>query len=70
MIGLEMDPKVVGIQAKLISRCFDNGLLVYPSVGGPEGKDENSILIAPPFIISKEDAERLLDLLEKSIRQL
>lgn len=70
MIGLEMDPKVVGIQAKLISRCFDNGLLVYPSVGGPEGKDENSILIAPPFIISKEDTERLLDLLEKSIRQL
>lgn len=70
MIGLELNPEAAGAQARLISYCFSNGLLVYPSVGGPEGKDENSILIAPPFIISQEESERLLDLLEKSIRQL
>lgn len=70
MLGLELDPSVSGLQNNLISQCFTNGLLVYPSVGGPQGKDENSILIAPPFIISERDTESLVDLLEKSLRRL
>lgn len=67
LLGIEFDPARKGFQAVLIDRCFENGLLVYPSVGGPEGKDENGILIAPPFIISKTEVEELLGILEAAI---
>ncbi len=67
MLGVEFDPAQKGHQAKLIDRCFQNGLLVYPSVGGPEGKDENGILIAPPFIITRTECDILLERLVKSL---
>ena len=70
LIGLEFDPTIKGFQTKLIERCFQNGLLVYPSVGGSEGIDENGILIAPPFIISTQEATELLDKLEQSLKEI
>lgn len=66
LLGVEFDP-VRKFQATLIDRCFENGLLVYPSVGGPEGKDENGILIAPPFILDSSGAKELLEKLEGAI---
>jgi 4-aminobutyrate aminotransferase-like enzyme len=67
LLGVEFDPALKGYQAKLIDRCFDNGLLVYPSVGGTEGKDENGILISPPFIISRTECDLLLEKFVKSM---
>jgi adenosylmethionine-8-amino-7-oxononanoate aminotransferase len=69
MLGVEFNPAQKGFQAKLIDRCFENGLLIYPSVGGPEGKDENGILIAPPFIITRSECDILLDKLVKSLEE-
>ena len=70
MMGMEFDPGVKGFQAKLIERCFQNGLLVYPSVGGKEGKDENGILISPPFIITKSQVDELIEKLSKSLNEV
>lgn len=67
MLGVEFDPAQKGFQARLIDRCFENGLLVYPSVGGPEGKDENGILITPPFIITRTECDLLLEKLVDSL---
>jgi adenosylmethionine-8-amino-7-oxononanoate aminotransferase len=70
MIGVEFDPAMKGLQSKLIDQCFNNGLLVYPSVGGPYGKDENGILISPPFIINQQETDELLAKLEQSLREV
>jgi len=69
MMGMELDPVVKGFQAKLINRCYENGLLVYPAVGGKEGKDENGILISPPFIIAKNQADELIEKLSHSLKE-
>lgn len=69
LMGMEFVPEMKGQQAKFIERCFDNGLLVYPAVGGPEGKDENGILISPPFIITRSEADELLQKAEQSLIQ-
>lgn len=67
LLGMEFDPSVKGFQAKFIQRCFEHGLLVYPAVGGPEGKDENGVIISPPFIISRLEVDELLEKMEKSL---
>ena len=70
MLGVEFDPTRKGIQQNLIERCFQNGLLIYPSVGGSEGKDENGILISPPFIISRNEVDELLSKLDQSLNEI
>lgn len=70
MIGMEFEPTIKGLQAKFIEKCFKNGLLVYPAVGGAFGKDENGILIAPPFIINEKETDELLEKLEKSLKEI
>jgi len=69
LVGLEFNPAIKGLQARVIKRCFENGLLVYPSMGGTEGADECGLLIAPPFIIQSAEVAELLEKLEQSIRQ-
>ncbi len=69
MLGIEFDPAQKGFQARLIDRCFENGLLVYPSVGGLEGKDENGILITPPFIITRKECDLLLEKIVESLEK-
>jgi adenosylmethionine-8-amino-7-oxononanoate aminotransferase len=68
-LGVEFDRSKKGFQAKLIEECFNNGLLVYPSVGGPEGIDENGILVSPPFIINKTETDELLEKLSRSMAE-
>lgn len=70
MLGMELGVGAPGLQGKIIDRCFENGLLVYPAVGGKAGTDENGLLIAPPYIITKAEAEELLERLETSMGQV
>ncbi len=69
LLGVEFDPQAKGFQAKLIERCYQNGLLVYPAVGGKEGTDENGILVSPPFIISKQESDELLEKFTTSLKE-
>ena len=70
LMGIEFDRRQKGMQTRFIERCFQNGLLVYPAVGGPHGTDENGILISPPFIISQEEADELLDKFAQSLKEV
>jgi len=70
LMGVEFDSSLLGLAARCIDLCYENGLLVYPSVGGKEGKFENGILVAPPFIITKEQMNVLLQKLENAFEKL
>lgn len=70
MMGVEVDASISGLQSRIIDQCFKNGLLVYPAVGGPYGKDENGILISPPFIINQQETDELLDKLDQSFKEV
>lgn len=70
MIGVEFTPTVKGLQNKFIDKCFKNGLLVYPAVGGTYGKDENGVIVSPPFIISQEESDELLQKFDQSLNEV
>ena len=70
MLGFEFNPSIKELQNKFINTCFQNGLLVYPAVGGEYGKDENGILIAPPFIITGKECDELIEKLDGSLKQV
>ena len=70
MMGLEFTPSIKGLQNKFIDTCFQNGLLVYPAVGGAYGKDENGIIVSPPFIITQEESDELLQKFDQSLKEV
>ncbi len=58
------------IHAKIKSQAMQNGLLVYPSGGTIDGRQGDHILLAPPFIATREDIDAIVEKLASSIRQV
>ena len=58
------------VNEKIASDCFKNGLITYPGGGGIDGFHGDHILLAPPFIITEEEIDEMVDMLEKSILKI
>jgi adenosylmethionine-8-amino-7-oxononanoate aminotransferase len=57
------------LHAGLKAAAFANGLLVYPMGGTIDGRQGDHILLAPPFIATESDLDRIVELLAVSIDQ-
>ena len=57
------------LHAALKAAAFANGLLVYPMGGTIDGRQGDHILLAPPFIATESDLDRIVELLAVSIDQ-
>lgn len=56
------------VQEKIVERCFEKGLILVPGVSGNvDGILGDQVQITPPFIISKEVVDELIDILEESV---
>ncbi|WCK54966.1 aspartate aminotransferase family protein [Aneurinibacillus sp. Ricciae_BoGa-3] len=55
---------------RLIARAFENGLLIYNAAGGINGQAGDATIVAPPFVITREQIDRLISLLDQSICEL
>jgi adenosylmethionine-8-amino-7-oxononanoate aminotransferase len=60
------DPKLK-LNALIGSRAFEKGLITYPGGGGADGVRGDHILLAPPFIITEEQIDRLVGILDDAI---
>ncbi|MDR7072293.1 aspartate aminotransferase family protein [Fictibacillus barbaricus] len=58
------------VTERLLSICFEKGLLVYPAVGGVTGFSGDSILVSPPLIITKEQVNDIIDILDHAVGEL
>lgn len=63
------DPKLK-LNALIGTRAFDKGLITYPGGGGADGIRGDHILLAPPFVITEEQIDRLVDILDESIAEI
>jgi len=52
------------------NRAFDKGLISYPGGGGADGVNGDHILLAPHFIITEEQIDRLVAILDESIEEI
>ena len=61
--------KEINFTKRVVDKCMENGLIVYPSRGFIDGVLGDSVIISPPFIISDEEMEKLVSIFEKSVRE-
>ncbi|CAH2213332.1 aspartate aminotransferase family protein [Tepidibacter aestuarii] len=62
-MGLMLGIKLNIDKSKLISKCFEKGLLLV-------GAGENVVRILPPLNVSKEDIDKFLDILDEALNEL
>ncbi len=58
------------VNLQVANRAFQQGLITYPGNGGVDGIHGDHILLAPPFTITEEQIDEMVDILEGSIAQV
>jgi adenosylmethionine-8-amino-7-oxononanoate aminotransferase len=61
-----IDPEL-RTHSKIKAEAMARGLLVYPMGGTIDGRQGDHVLIAPPFISSAADIDRIVDILAPAI---
>ena len=54
----------------LAARCFENGLVVYPGTGCATGTEGDLVMVAPPLVITEDQIEELVGILEGALTVL
>ncbi|MDQ0882462.1 aspartate aminotransferase family protein [Peribacillus sp. V2I11] len=60
----------VGLTTRLVNKAFTKGLLIYPAAGAIEGIAGDAVILSPPLIITNEEIDRLVKILEASLAEL
>ncbi|WP_057913066.1 aspartate aminotransferase family protein [Peribacillus muralis] len=59
-----------GVTARLVDKAFAKGLLIYPAAGAIEGIAGDAVIVSPPLIITNEEIDCLVEILEASLEEL
>ncbi len=58
------------VNTLIANKAFDKGLIIYPGGGGADGIRGDHSLIAPPFIITEDQLDELVVLLDETIEEV
>jgi adenosylmethionine-8-amino-7-oxononanoate aminotransferase len=56
--------------SRVVDKCFENGLLVYPGIGTVDGVKGDHIQVAPPLVVTREEIDEIVELLDRSIGEV
>jgi adenosylmethionine-8-amino-7-oxononanoate aminotransferase len=63
-------PAPAAIAARATRLALDEGVIVYPCSGGVDGESGDYLLLAPPFVTSDEDLERMAERTGRALARL
>jgi adenosylmethionine-8-amino-7-oxononanoate aminotransferase len=58
------------VNAMIFNTAFKRGLITYPGAGGADGINGDHTLICPPFIITKDQIDTLVNILRETIKEV
>ncbi|GAA4710754.1 aspartate aminotransferase family protein [Brevibacillus fulvus] len=60
----------LGIGQRVLEAAFRRGLLIYPAFGGLDGMAGDAVIVAPPLIITPEQIDEMIGLLDAAIAEV
>jgi adenosylmethionine-8-amino-7-oxononanoate aminotransferase len=63
-------PRTDRIAAKVFDASLARGVIVYPTTGAADGWQGDHVLVAPPYIVTEEQVDRLVAALGDALRQV
>jgi adenosylmethionine-8-amino-7-oxononanoate aminotransferase len=55
------------VAERVTKAALDAGLVVWPNVGHADGTRGDLVMIAPPFIVTEEEIDMIVDRLESAL---
>ena len=63
-------PPSLKLARRLYEASLAEGLMIYPGTGTREGRDGDHAIIAPPFTITRDEMDDLIDRLDRALARL
>ncbi|RPJ11076.1 MAG: aspartate aminotransferase family protein [Deltaproteobacteria bacterium] len=63
------DPKLK-LNGLIANRTFEKGLITYPGGGGADGIKGDHLLLAPPLVITEEQVDRMVSILDQTFAEI
>jgi adenosylmethionine-8-amino-7-oxononanoate aminotransferase len=63
------DPKL-RLNGLIANRAFEKGLVTYPGGGCADGISGDHLLLAPPFIITEEQIDKIVSILDETFSEI
>lgn len=63
------DPELA-MHSQAKAEAFERGLLIYPSGGTVDGRSGDHILLAPPYNVTDDELEMIVDLLGQTLEAI
>ena len=60
-------PAEIGFSRRVLERCIENSLLVYPGTATVDGFLGDHIQVAPPLVVTREEIDEIVAILDASI---
>jgi adenosylmethionine-8-amino-7-oxononanoate aminotransferase len=61
-------PRQKIVAQSITEEAMKNGVIVYPGQGTADGVDGDHILLTPPYIITREQIDEVVEAIDKSIK--
>jgi adenosylmethionine-8-amino-7-oxononanoate aminotransferase len=58
------------LNALVGNRAFEKGLITYPGGGGADGINGDHLLLAPPFIITEVQVDKMVSILDQTFTEI
>jgi adenosylmethionine-8-amino-7-oxononanoate aminotransferase len=63
-------PREVKYAENFAEKALQNGLVLWPNAGHADGVNGDLVLVAPPFIIGRDEISRIAHLMEKTLKEI
>ena len=60
-------PRAKGIAEAVSEECNKRGLLILPGVAGADGTDGDTLVLAPPYVVMREQIDDIVTTLEEAL---
>ncbi len=61
-------PRSRGVAENVARECAERGLLVVPGVAGADGVDGDTVVLGPPYVVTREEIDTMVSILGEAIR--
>jgi len=62
-------PRSARLAETVTDAALDEGLVVWPNVGHADGHNGDLVMLAPPFIVTEDQIDEMLELLTRALRR-
>ena len=61
-------PRAAHVAETVTRVALDNGLIIWPNVGHVDGTEGELVMLAPPFTVTEDEIDQIVDRLAESIK--